>query len=125
MEDNEPFPPLFRLARRVSKLSDFRIKVGCVISRNRTVISIGHNKTKYNKLWCHPLKKLHAEAVALKLAGRDDLSGCTVYVYRESKNGTPRMSKPCEDCEKLLRERKVKRVVYSTSEFPYFETMYF
>lgn len=123
-EDGEPYPSFFRLAKRVSKLSDYKIQMGAVITKNSTVISIGHNKLKYNKLLCNPLKKLHAEMVAVKLAGRGNLTGCTIYVYREGHNGIPRIAKPCEDCERLLRKMKIKKIIYSTSEYPYFEVLW-
>jgi len=117
------YPSFFRLAKRVSKLSDYKIKMGAVLVNKSTVLSIGHNKLTYNKEYCHPLKKLHAEACCIKIAGRDDLSGCTIYVYREGSNGIPRLAKPCEDCMKLLMEKNVKRIFYSTSVYPYFEVI--
>lgn len=124
MNDPDLCPSFFKLAKKVSKLSDYKIQMGAVITRNRTVISIGHNKLKYNKRFCTPLKKLHAEMAAVKLADREELTGCTIYVYREGHNGIPRLAKPCEDCERVLREMKIKKVIYSTSEYPYFEVMW-
>lgn len=104
-------------------LSNYRIKMGAVIVRKSTVISVGHNTTSYNKRYCHPMRKLHAEMSAVKIADRDDLSGCTIYVYREGYRGIPRMAKPCPDCERELRARNVKRVFYTTSEYPYFDVI--
>jgi deoxycytidylate deaminase len=121
--NEEPYPSFFRLAKRVSKLSDYKIKMGCVITNKQTVISVACNKLKYNKKWCNPVKKFHAEALCVKLAERDGLSGCTVYVYRENRFGVPRLAKPCADCEKLLRDKHVKRIYYSTNEFPYYAIM--
>jgi deoxycytidylate deaminase len=37
----------------------------------------------------------------------------TLYVFSFNKNKKPRMSKPCEDCLKLLKYYGIKKVIYS------------
>jgi len=79
----------FKLARNVSKYSDHKTKVGCVICKKRP-IAVGANHIK-----THPRcndgfsKSTHAEVKAIINSGQEDLSGATVYVYREHKNGSP------------------------------------
>jgi deoxycytidylate deaminase len=117
-------PRIFRLAKNVSKHSDYKIKVGCVIVDHSTPISTGFNKIKYNKIWGNPIKAtIHAEALAMKNSGKDYLKNSIAFIYREFSNGMPALAKPCSDCEKRLRDFGVKRVYYTVGEFPYFEVM--
>ena len=59
-----------------------------------------------------PMKEpsIHAEA---RLSRKLDV-GATVWVARMSCNGHLAMAKPCPRCEKALRLRGVRRVIYST-----------
>ena len=115
----------FGRARKESKLSSLRIKVGAVITKGGSVISFGYNQDK-----SHPLVNtfsLHAEAAAI-LARRyhlGSLNGATIWVYRETADEIPAMAKPCEDCLRLIIASGIKRVLYSTSDPPYyFDTIY-
>ena len=86
----------FGRARKESKLSSLRIKVGAVTVRGGSVISFGYNQDK-----SHPLVNtfsLHAEAAAI-LARRyhiGSLNGATIWVYRETADGIPALAKPCK-----------------------------
>lgn len=58
----------------------------------------------------------HAEA---RLAKKLDV-GSSVYVARMRRdNGELAMSKPCPGCERILRHRGVKRVMYTINENEY------
>jgi deoxycytidylate deaminase len=71
-------------------------------------------------------KKSHPEA--LKLGSRlgsihaemhvlfsvPDASKGTMYIYRETSDGVLGLARPCESCMKLLLQKGVKRIVYST-----------
>lgn len=60
-----------------------------------------------------PCPKSHAEA---RLVRKLDV-GSVVYVARTRKdNGKMAMSKPCASCERILRNRGVKRVIYTIAE---------
>lgn len=54
----------------------------------------------------------HAEARVLKKA---DI-GCTLYVARVTRDGKWAISKPCENCQKLIRSRRVLKVYYTICE---------
>lgn len=54
---------------------------------------------------------VHAEVRAL--ARIEDARGCTLYVARMMKCGSPGNSKPCDNCDDYIRARGVKRVVYT------------
>ena len=91
-----------------------RRKVGCIIVKDRQIISDGYNGTpsgmdnecEYEfegKLITKPLV-LHAESNALmKLAKSNNSSnGATIYLSLS----------PCFDCAKLIVQAGIKRVVY-------------
>ena len=116
----------FRAARAVSEMSDYPIhKVGCCVVKGHRIISSGHN----HKHKCHPLQakldtekygvqcagKCHAEISALLPLIRDkvDLKGCAIYVYRQHKNGTLAMARPCSSCEKVIRQCGIRKIFYS------------
>lgn len=55
---------------------------------------------------------LHAEADCLKRMSFN-AKGCVVYMARIGKNGQIAMSRPCPQCQELLRLAEVKKCVYT------------
>ena len=103
-----------------------RCQVGCLIVKDRTIISDGYNGTptgfpnecedKNNETI--PLV-LHAEANAITKLSKSTISsvGSTIYLTLS----------PCYDCAKLIIQAGIKRVVFkeiyrNTSAFNLFET---
>lgn len=120
MEDVD-LPSLFRLAKNISKYSDYKIRVGAVICDKSRPISVGYNKNKFHPKYSTELKRtIHAEAAAIISSGKDIMKGATVFVYRENKKGRPALARPCINCMKLLQEFGVKKIFYTTNEYPYF-----
>lgn len=118
--DDDPHLRWFRLAYNVSKHSDYRIKVGCVLVKGNHPISVGFNKLKYSKRWSGPWQKsIHAEASAIRTSGKDRVKNATAYIYREKKNGYPGMARPCDDCMSKLIKFGVREIYYSIDEFPF------
>ena len=110
----------FKLAKNVSKLSDYKIKIGAVLVKGGSVISVGFNKFRYDKEFSSPPKDtLHAEMACIKYSNRD-IDGSVIYVYRENSKGIA-LSKPCHNCMDKLKKFGVKKVYYTINEFPYFE----
>ena len=118
----------FKAAQAVSQLSDHRCQVGCIIVDKHRIISSGHNSdTK-----CHPLQaeldyahfniasigKVHAEtsAIAPLLKSKVDLSRAIVYTYRQHKDGTLAMSRPCPRCMRLIKMAGITRIRYTTDD---------
>jgi deoxycytidylate deaminase len=62
---------------------------------------------------------LHAECAALLKA---DIRGDTVVVFRIKKDGFG-CSKPCERCQRFIRDNKIEKVIY-TNDNGILETMY-
>jgi len=104
-----------------------RLKVGCVIVKDRRVISMGYNGSAPGQDHCidsqclvvknHCKRAIHAELNAILSAAINGVSplGSTVYVT----------AKPCFECLKLLVSCKVDLIVYINSykngkqDFPY------
>ena len=90
--------------------------------KKNNVISTGYNQNKthplqekYNEISLDFVKskaKLHAEIDALISAGNNTIDA-TLYVYRQGRDGICRLSKPCPACMKMIKDCKIKRVVYT------------
>lgn len=118
----------FRIAKNLSELSDHRTKVGCAIVSGHRIISSGHNSdSKCHKIQadidrksfhCDCPGKLHAEsdAIIYCIKNNIDLSRATIYVYRELKDGTKAMARPCPRCMRLIKEQGIRKIKYSTDE---------
>lgn len=56
---------------------------------------------------------VHAEEAALRMVNPDVLRGSTVVVVRLDSSGEPALSKPCPNCERILAEAGVRKVMYT------------
>lgn len=122
----------FNLARAISKESTFeKIKIGCVIVNKKEVISVGTNTPKshpvqmiYNTKYYRDRYKdgmffhhyIHAEIRAILNAERQDLTGCSLYTYRETFNGEIANSRPCPACMKMIKNVGIKKIYYTTKD---------
>jgi deoxycytidylate deaminase len=103
----------FDLAKKVSKFSNHnKFKLGCVIVKGSKIVSVGVNNVKTHPRSTHPHHSLHSEMAAILLA-KQDLCGCEIYVYREIKNGTPALARPCIYCWPFIAEAGIKKIHYS------------
>lgn len=58
----------------------------------------------------------HSEVVALGKLWPGDAKGATVVNIRIKKTGKVGMSRPCPQCQKILLDNEVRRVIYSNSQ---------
>lgn len=105
-------------AIELAKMSDCNYKHGSVVRKSGRTIAVGinHNVNDPSKLDEETAKKhaaVHAEVAALNACRKVDLTGATVFVARVNNQHEPMMSKPCARCQEALRERGVKKVVYT------------
>jgi len=112
---------MFNLAKNVSKTSLHKTKMGAVIVKNGNVISVSANRAV-----THPKAKweghgLHCEISAILYAGKCDLNGSSVFVYRENGKGEISIAKPCLECQKVLKEYGFRKMYFTTSEYPFFD----
>ena len=116
----------FRIAREQSLMSRFRCKVGACLVSGKSVFK-GYNKRKTHTRFANPnlhiKTSLHAELSCIINAGdKVNLRGSSIYVYRETSDGSPAMSKPCSHCMKFLKEEGISNIYYSKPEYPYWDT---
>ena len=120
---------MFNIAKNISTLSDHpQYHLGAVVVHKHNVISTGYNsitkcdpiqaKMDTKRYGCECRGCLHAEIMALLplIKSNADLSGAKVYVYREQKNSTPAMARPCAGCMSLIRAVGIKEVAYTTND---------
>jgi len=107
------------IAMRLAQKSVMEHKHGAVVVINNEVIAVGFNHKQ--EFMCHQ-RSIHAEVDAiLKVKGRHKslLNDAEMYVVRI---GTVRMnfplkySKPCCECQKVIRKYGIRKVYYSTND---------
>lgn len=109
-------------AKRVSQTSDHHsFSMGAVIfDKKGRIVSSRSNylfKThpEYRKL--DEFKTLHAEAASiLSIRHKIDLTGMSILVYRELKDGTLANAKPCDVCMKMINNYKLKEIWYTNDD---------
>jgi deoxycytidylate deaminase len=99
------------LAKSEANKSDLRFKLGAVIKYGKTKISAYNVNKTHPKFGCGRYSTLHSESYCILRAVSlgVDISGCIMYVYRSGGLN----SRPCEDCQKLIKKYKIKKVIYT------------
>lgn len=111
---------MIRLAAKAAEASSFRrARVGAVVSKGRRILATGHNYIgfcKFIRNRCYP-ESVHAEVAAIaqliKKRRYDDIQGSTVYVARIGRAGDLRLSRPCGNCQAVMKALGIKDVVYT------------
>lgn len=126
---------LFKVARECSFQSDYsgcgRARIGCVIAYHGTILAKGFNSDKTHSAQAHYNKwrykesgnkylpsKIHSEVAALqKIKYLDiDFSKVHIYIYRELRDGTLGLARPCEACMQAIRDAQIKHIHYTTNQ---------
>lgn len=121
----------FDEAKKESYLSDYNKQhLGAVaVYQNKFILARAHNCEKTNPTQYYfdryriPNRgiivesKGHAEInLVRKIRYLDiDFSKVTIYIYREFKDGSPALSRPCPACEQALKSLGIKKVCYTTN----------
>lgn len=115
----------FNAAKAISKLSDHRCKLGCIVVKGHKIISSGHNsqtrchgrQAEIDKKYfgCECKGPVHAEFDALNylINQRTDLSGAEIYIYRDINNGELAMARPCPRCMELIKSCGIRKIKYT------------
>lgn len=115
---------LLDLAIKESKKSSYKHQVGCIITQGNRIIAKGYNDVSYKSTgvlkYSEWKESRHAERDATSKLDRDELKGATVYIGREFKDGGYALAAPCPCCLSLLNDMKVKRIIFSIAEEPYY-----
>lgn len=130
MYNDKQIKRYFDLAKKVSKLSDYETnKTGAILVHKNKILSVGCNKKqsspiqkKYN-IYRTTNKRVydvnkqnnytHAEISCLQGYTRH-IKNCSIFVYREKKDGSIGLSKPCNACSMYLKDKGVKNIYYTT-----------
>ena len=123
----------FLLAKEASKNSNFpQHKLGAVIIYHGVPLAIGYNTTKTSPVQKYYNKKrkgfdveadyennnsIHSEMMALnKVKYLDiDFNKTAIFIYRELKNGTPALARPCAACSQRIKDLGIKDIYYSSN----------
>ena len=122
---------LFSLARECSLRANYcgSARIGCIAVYRGTVLAKGWNsdkthtaQAKYNRYRFKDCgnkylpSKLHAEITVLqKIKYLDiDFSRLHLYIYREWKDGTIAIARPCEACMAAIRAMGIRHIHYTT-----------
>jgi deoxycytidylate deaminase len=109
------------LIRREACKSNVKHKLGCVIIKGSSILSVGHNQRRYSTLISshpnlHPLSLCAEKHSLLKLRGKGTAKGARLYVGRVNSKGEFLLAKPCKTCRKMIEDMGIKKVYYTTSE---------
>lgn len=120
------------IAKAVARRSTcLRRQYGAVIVKNDEIISTGYNGAARNEPNCcdvgtcwresHGIPHgeqyekcvaVHAEQNAIISAARSEMVGSTLYLYG-MENGETISAKPCEICERMIKNAGILRVITS------------
>jgi len=117
------FPTAVKLAVKEANKSEYYQKVGAVIVKKKIVLSKGHNCPHKSRRKLHPRfqqwpDSIHAEVDAI-LKARTNLKNASIYVIRVGSNNKLLLAKPCKYCMAYLKYVGIRKVFYSTDEYPY------
>jgi deoxycytidylate deaminase len=113
------------VARYFAAKSSARNTHGAVVVKGGRVLGTGYNKNRNNPNIVSPehIKtdcSFHAEEVAIRDAGEDNIKGAIIYVARVNRHGNDRDSKPCPRCSRLIERVGIKRVVFTSEIGEYY-----
>lgn len=124
---------LFHIAREVSLQSDYsgNARIGCICMYRGCILAKGCNSDKTHTMQAHynvmrfkncgnkylP-DKLHAEMqVISKIRYLDiDWSKVHLYVYRELRDGSIAMARPCVACMSAIKALGIQHIHYTTDD---------
>ena len=123
MSETIELPGFLSLAKKTAYLSTGEYRLGSVIAKNGRMMAKGFNKYNHMNALAREFFRystVHAEIDALFRMDRNQIPGSTIYVFRVRKDGSPGSSLPCYRCLNAMRSLGVRRIVYSTTEYPYY-----
>jgi len=106
---------VYTKAKEIAMNNGEEFHVVAVLYRGRSIVRFGTNSSKTHPKFGRTYKNgdeghcLHAEMDVLRFAHPGD----RITVMRFLKSGALSMAKPCEHCERFLREAGIEKVTYS------------
>lgn len=98
------------------KCTFHRQKHGCVIFKNKQIISTGYNQKRYCKIldpkYKNWIDSLHAEQKAI-IFSNIDLKRSSILIVRINRKNMLAYSKPCNICLSLIKDVGISHIYYS------------
>ena len=105
----------FQIAKIASTYSNAKKsrQVGAVLFSGSTLLSIGHNSYNTTHTASAVHCNIHAEhRCIIRRRYYDTKGNLTMFIYRETADGSPACSKPCNNCLKLLKEAGIEEIYF-------------
>lgn len=107
--------------------ADHQFRIGSVLVNGSRIVSKGFNKPhKTHKLayWNHfkesrECATTHAEIDTLINVSKKVSEKCILYVVRLDALGNLALSKPCDMCMEVIKQMKIKKIIYSIEKNHY------
>lgn len=107
--------------------SEHQFRVGAILVNGSKIVSRGFNKpNKTHRLayWNHCKERqehatTHAEIAALINVSKKISEKCILYVVRLDAKSNLALAKPCEMCMGVIKNMKIKKVIYSIEKDHY------
>lgn len=104
----------FELAKRlIANSTHHQHHISAIVVKKNRIIGMGYNLLKTHPSSPHFYKSQHAEFRAIWGLDPADLKGADIYVYRQRRDGTPALAKPCTSCLDLIKRSQIKNIYYS------------
>ena len=127
MEPKKRYKDFFLKSKEVSHLSDHRCKIGAsVIHKNKIISSACNQRFIWDSLTrlYNPFSSIHAETSAiLKVKNKKILKECVMFIYRERKDGSLGMCRPCKTCQRIMKSFGLLKVHYTSPEGYHYEEL--
>lgn len=104
---------IFDIARKMAQKSSYKHKLGAVIVKKGKILGLGHNALKTHPRSNNPWHMIHAELSAVINSREEDLTDCSIYIYRETPTGRIAPSFPCKYCLEMLKQLNIKEICYT------------
>lgn len=104
--------------------SEHQHMIGAVFVKGNRILSKGYNQIRHLKIGKRYTNfdcSLHAERDCLSKVDKDNIVGGDLYIYRQKRAGGPGLARPCDQCMWMIKELGIKRILYSTETYPYWE----
>ncbi len=117
----------FEEAKRVSKLATGHwCRVGACLKHKDNIIASACNEQLLNDLT--KLYKseatIHAEInCIIKVPNKNILKHCDIFIYRELRDGSLAMSRPCKFCIRCLKSFGINKIHYTSPEGYHYEEL--
>jgi len=116
---------MLHLAKLESYKSTYHQPIGAIFINGNKILSRGYNQIRYKSTGSRAFStyesSLHAERDCLSKLAKERIRGGVLVLYRRYKDDSSALSRPCNQCMWMLEELGVRRVIYSTAVYPYYE----